>query len=213
MDTNFWNKVAIVVFIIIILLWLLVMVSDTLFKQTYPSQSIGYYLPSSSSQLQLADSKSALRVAPIGSQPASDGAGKVNLAKQRAELAQQRQELDALFAKADVARGRLLFQQCALCHGATKNSANRLGPSLWQVVDRPIASLNNFKYSDIMLKLGREGKKWDEDTLFAFLKSPRQYAPGTFMAFFGIAWPQDRANLIAYLRSLTDKPQTKLEHR
>lgn len=197
MDTGFWNKVIIVIFCTVIALWLLVIVSDSLFDQPYPSQGSGYYLASSSSPIPAAGMTQHI------AEQSSDAS--VDVAAKRAQqLMKQRQELDALFANADLERGRLLFQQCALCHSSTKVSVNRLGPSLWGVVDRPIANLDNFNYSDIMIKFGKEGRKWDKETLFEFLKAPRQYAPGTFMAFFGMSWPQDRVNLISYLRTLTD---------
>lgn len=110
----------------------------------------------------------------------------------------------ALLAGADLARGERVARKCTACHTFTKDGPNRIGPNLWEVVGRPIAEHEGFRYSSALE--GLKGQTWDIDALNAFLEKPRTYARGTSMSFAGLRKPQDRANLIAYLRSLSDSP-------
>jgi len=112
-----------------------------------------------------------------------------------------------LLATADAAAGESAFRPCAACHTNDKGGANRVGPNLWDVVNRPIASHEGFSYSAGMRDFSQGGSvAWDYDHLSEFLKAPRSYVQGTTMAFAGIRNPQQEANLIAYLRTLSDNP-------
>lgn len=102
-------------------------------------------------------------------------------------------------ADGDATRGKALFRQCQSCHSVDEG-ANRIGPSLFHVVDRPVASVPNYAYSDAMKAFGAAGHKWDEATLSAYLQAPRDYIPGIKMAFVGIRKPDAIADIIAYLR-------------
>ncbi|KEG21133.1 c-type cytochrome [Bartonella bacilliformis] len=106
--------------------------------------------------------------------------------------------------------GRKLFRQCAICHASERDGANRIGPPLWGVVDRPFAVMKGFTYSKAL----RENfdKKWDFVTLDRYLQSPRKEIPGTTMSFRGVKNDQDRADLLLYLRSLSDHPVPLLGH-
>ncbi len=103
-----------------------------------------------------------------------------------------------LLASADVAKGEKTFGKCKACH-KVEDGKNATGPYLFAVVDRPMASVEGFKYSDALLALGGT---WTPEELNAFIESPKSYAPGTKMSFKGISKPADRANLIAYLATL-----------
>lgn len=103
-----------------------------------------------------------------------------------------------VFASADAAAGERLFRACAACH-KLEQGANAVGPYLYGVVGRDIASADGFAYSDALA--GIDGV-WDPDHLQSFLASPSDYAPGTKMAYRGMADITDRANLIAYLDSI-----------
>lgn len=112
-----------------------------------------------------------------------------------------------LLATADADAGQSAFRPCAACHTAEKDGANRVGPNLWDVVNRPIASHEGFNYSAGMREFSQGGSvAWDYEHLSQFLKAPRSYVSGTSMAFAGIKNPQQEANLIAYLRTLSDDP-------
>ena len=112
-----------------------------------------------------------------------------------------------LIATADVAAGQTAFRKCVACHTAEEGGANKVGPNLFDVVNRPIASHEGFNYSAAMREFSQGGSVvWDYEHLSGFLQSPRTYVSGTAMAFAGIRNIQEEANLIAYLRSLSNDP-------
>lgn len=100
-----------------------------------------------------------------------------------------------VYAAADAASGERLWRQCSACH-QLEPGANGVGPYLHGVVGRPKHSADGFGYSDGLLAL--EGD-WSPENLSGFLENPREYAPGTAMAYNGMRDVEDRANLIAYL--------------
>lgn len=112
-----------------------------------------------------------------------------------------------LLATADVSAGQTAFRKCVACHTAEEGGANKVGPNLWGVVNRPVASHDGFSYSAAMREFSEGGEVvWDYDHLSGFLQAPRAYMPGTAMAFAGIRNVQEEANLIAYLRTLSGDP-------
>lgn len=112
-----------------------------------------------------------------------------------------------LLASADAGAGETVFKKCASCHTPEKGGPNKVGPNLWDVVNRPIASHEGFSYSAGMTTFS-EGHKvvWDFDHLNFFLEAPKKHVPGTAMGFAGLKKDDERANLIAYLRTLSDNP-------
>ena len=99
---------------------------------------------------------------------------------------------------ADVEAGKTAFKKCALCH-ATEAGKNKIGPSLFGVVGRQSAGVENFNYSDGMKKFEHT---WDEQTLDLYLTDPRGTVPGTKMIFPGIKDKAERDDVIAYLETL-----------
>ena len=113
--------------------------------------------------------------------------------------------LGTLLKTADAANGAVVAKACAACHDFTKGGPNKTGPNLYDIVDRPIAAHEGFTYSEALT--ADKSKPWAYDHLFAFLKAPKKTYPGTKMAFGGIGNDKKRADLIAYLASLSDAPK------
>jgi len=113
---------------------------------------------------------------------------------------------DALLAAASPERGKAdtLKYGCIACHTFDKGGKAGLGPNLWGVVGAPHGHMPGFAYSDA---LKSKAGNWNYEELNAWLTKPGAYAPGTKMTFAGAADPKDRADLIAYLRSLSDQPE------
>lgn len=112
-----------------------------------------------------------------------------------------------LISEADVEAGKAVTAKCVQCHKFEAGGAALQGPPLYGVVGRDIASLAGFKYSAGKGSLSEKEGIWDYEHLDRFLESPKKYAPGTLMSFAGInsksTGQRDRANLVAYLRTLT----------
>ena len=111
--------------------------------------------------------------------------------------------LPVLLAEASPEEGESETKKCAACHSFEQGGPAKIGPPLWGVVDRDIASVDGFAYSDALL--GKEGE-WTFESLAGFLADPKGWAPGTKMAFAGIKDPADRADVLVYLRSLAESP-------
>ena len=111
-----------------------------------------------------------------------------------------------LLAAANADNGRQLAQRlCASCHNFQKGGPNGVGPNLWGVVGGPHAHAPGFNYSAANRALA--DKPWDFEALNAFIARPAVAMPGTRMAFAGINNIQQRADVIAFLRSLDDNPK------
>ncbi|MGH6763244.1 MAG: c-type cytochrome [Phyllobacterium sp.] len=112
-----------------------------------------------------------------------------------------------LLASADPANGEKVFKKCAACHTTENGGANKVGPNLWNIVNRPMATHEGFSYSTAMKEFSQGGSVvWDYDHLNHFLTSPKGYIKGTAMGFAGDKKDNERADLIAYLRTLADSP-------
>jgi cytochrome c len=99
--------------------------------------------------------------------------------------------------KGDATNGAKVFAQCKACH-VLEEGQNRVGPSLAGIVGRKAGQVAGFTYS--AANKG-SGKVWDEETLYTYLEAPQQFMPGTKMIFAGLKKPQDRADVIAYLKT------------
>jgi cytochrome c len=110
-----------------------------------------------------------------------------------------------LLAAANVDNGRQLAQRnCASCHSFNDGGRNGVGPNLWNIVNKGHAQVAGFNYSAANRALA--DKPWDFEALNAFIAAPARAMPGTRMAFAGIANPQQRADIILFLRSQSPSP-------
>lgn len=110
-------------------------------------------------------------------------------------------------ATADATAGQAIEKRCAACHTIDNGGANKVGPNLWNILNRPIASHEGFAYSGAMKEFSQGGSVvWDYEHLDHFIMAPKGLVKGTAMAFAGLKNPEDRANLIAFLRTLSDNP-------
>ncbi|MBP2300053.1 c-type cytochrome [Azospirillum picis] len=109
-----------------------------------------------------------------------------------------------LLAAADPAAGQKVAKACAACHSFDKGGAAKVGPNLYGIIGGPKGHMQGFAYSDALVKTGGT---WTYDELNKFLYNPKDYAPGTKMTFAGLKKDDERAAVIAYLRSLADSPQ------
>lgn len=108
-----------------------------------------------------------------------------------------------LLASTDPAKGEAIAKKCQTCHDFTKGGPNKVGPNLWGVIGRQAGSHEGFAYSDGIKGLG---KPWTYEMINHFIAGPKNYVPGTKMSFAGLPKVEDRAEVIAWLRTQSDSP-------
>ena len=121
------------------------------------------------------------------------------------EIAKVDKKVDivALLALGDISHGEKVFKKCAACHLINKGGENKIGPALYGVIGRKVASKEDYKYSKAMSEYD---KNWTFEEMNGYLKKPQSYIKGTKMAFAGLRKEKDRASVILYLNKNSDNP-------
>ena len=108
------------------------------------------------------------------------------------------------YAGGDIKAGKKVFKKCKICHNVDKEK-NKVGPHLVGIIDRPAASVESYKkYSKAMKAKGAEGLVWTGENLETYLTKPKAFVPKGKMVFPGLKKPEDRANVIAYIKSTVE---------
>ena len=108
-----------------------------------------------------------------------------------------------LLADASLEKGDKIFNKCGTCHNYKKDSKSKIGPNLWNIINRSKASVSGFAYSKALVDFGGN---WTFEELNGFLYKPKEYIQGTKMNFAGLRNVEDRANLILWLNQHSDNP-------
>ncbi len=120
-----------------------------------------------------------------------------------AETIEEKVDISALLALGDVSHGEKVFKKCSACHLVNKGGENKIGPALYGVLGRKVASKQDYKYSKAMAAYDKE---WTFEEMNGYLKKPQSYIKGTKMAFAGLRKEKDRASVILYLNQNSDNP-------
>ena len=179
MDSFELNKIAGGVLASLLFMMGLGILSDAIFKAKQPIVA-GYALPT-------ADEGGAATSAPTAA-------------------AAPAEPIAVRLASADAKKGEAVAKACTACHSFDKGGANKVGPALYGIVERAKGATAGFNYSAGLKERAGKGEKWDYESLDAFINNPKAYIAGTAMSYSGLADPAKRADLVAYLRSLSDNP-------
>ncbi len=106
----------------------------------------------------------------------------------------------------DVDMGARVFKKCAACHQVGAEAKDRVGPHLNEIFGRSAAVNEGYRYSDGLKNAAADGLVWDLEHLDAYLENPKSLVTGTRMNFRGLSEPEDRANVLAFLRQYSDNP-------
>jgi len=178
MDSFTLNKAAGAVLMVLILTMGVGIVSDIIFHPTIPGKP-GYEIVVASEEDSTSEVEAVPEVTPISER----------------------------LVEASAESGEKVAKKCAACHNFEQGGANKVGPALWDIVGRKPASHEGFSYSSAMVAFGEENAEWTYEELDHFLAAPKKFVDGTSMGFAGLRKPEDRADIIAYLREQSDSPK------
>ena len=121
----------------------------------------------------------------------------------KASKAVEAVDISALLAMGSVEHGKKVFKKCSACHSIKKGGRNNIGPALYNVVNRQVGVVSDYKYSKALTEYG---KNWTFEELNGYLIRPAKWIKGTKMAFAGLKKEKDRSSVILYLNQNSDNP-------
>jgi cytochrome c len=178
MGDLFWNKVAAAVIGLVLMVMVIGILGDVFFPEQH------------------GDEDHATLAYPIDLEAVMGGTGGAGPVEEVVV------DLGALLVNANASAGERTFRRCVSCHNSAPGAGNLQGPNLWNIVNREGGTYPDFSYSSAISEHG----PWTYEELDHFIANPRSWVPGTSMAFAGIRNDQDRADLLAYLQTLSDNP-------
>jgi cytochrome c len=146
----------------------------------------------------------AIFTPPVPAKPGYEIAVKEEQPAKGGVAAPPAEPIETLLASASVDHGTQVAKQCQICHNLQEGQGPKVGPDLYGVVGRPVASVAGFHYTDA---LKAKGGTWTFDALNKWLDDPRADVPGTAMTFAGLKNEKQRADIIAFLNTLSKNPQ------
>ena len=118
-------------------------------------------------------------------------------------LSTEIESINSFLINASLENGQKISKKCSTCHNYSKDSKSKVGPNLWNIINKPKGEIQGFAYSKALID---HGGKWTYEELNGFIYNPKKYIPGTKMNFAGLKNAQDRADLIYWLREHSDSP-------
>ena len=129
--------------------------------------------------------------------------GVVGVDVKKSKKVDEKVDISALMALADIKHGEKVFKKCSACHSIEAGGGKNIGPALYNVVGRKIAAIEDYKYSKALINYK---KNWSFEELNGFLIKPQKWIKGTKMAYAGLRKEKDRASVILYLNKYSDNP-------
>ena len=129
--------------------------------------------------------------------------GVKEIGDEKSKQVEEKVDISALMALADINHGEKVFKKCSACHSIEAGGGNNIGPALYNVVGRKIAAIEDYKYSKALINYK---KNWSFEELNGFLIKPQKWIKGTKMAYAGLRKEKDRASVILYLNKYSDNP-------
>ncbi len=155
---------------------------------------------------QMADLTSSASVPAKMAYPIAADADSSQAANAGADTEKAEESVLDLLVTASAEKGKKVAKKCTACHTFDQGGPNRTGPNLWDVVNKAKASAEGFSYSNGLAAMGAAGEVWTYESIDKLILKPKAYISDTKMSFAGLKKVKDRANMIAYLRSLSDSP-------
>ena len=122
---------------------------------------------------------------------------------QSSSIDEEVESISSLLINASLENGEKISKKCSTCHNYTEGSKSKVGPNLWNLINKPKASVGGFAYSKA---LADAGGSWGYEELNKFLYKPKEYIKGTKMNFAGLKKVKDRADIVYFLREQSDSP-------